>query len=82
MTSSCTATEISQRIPWFPVGESIGRIMKYHLGSVALGSFIVAMVKFARAVLKWVQSRLNGVTSGPLKVLLSALDCCFKLLER
>jgi hypothetical protein len=57
-------------------------IFRYHLGSLAFGSFIVALVKFIRAILKWIQSRLSGATAGPLKIMLGALDCVFKFLER
>lgn len=35
-----------------PILKSFGNLVRYHMGTVALGSFIIAVVQFLRAVLK------------------------------
>lgn len=47
-------------LPTFPVLSSFLRVLRYHLGSMALGSLIIAIVKFIRAVLAWLQRKLKG----------------------
>ena len=49
-----------KQIPSFPVLSSLKRVIRYHLGSMAFGSLIIAIIKFIRAVLAWLQRRLKG----------------------
>jgi hypothetical protein len=38
------------------------RAVWYHLGSVAFGSFIIAMFEFVRAILKYVEAKCKEAT--------------------
>lgn len=35
-----------------PIAKSFGNLLRYHMGTVAFGSFIIALVQFLRASLK------------------------------
>jgi hypothetical protein len=69
-------------VPLFPVLFAFKRTLRYHLGSLAFGSLIIAIVQFIRAILIYLQKRLQGKESRLLKVFLGMLQCCFKCLER
>ncbi len=62
-----------------PILSSIWRLIRYHLGSVALGSFIIAVIKFLRAIMYYVEKRLKSQSGGggPVNsVALGFLKCC------
>jgi solute carrier family 44 protein 1 (choline transporter-like protein) len=40
-----------------PIARSTGRLIRYHLGSVAFGSFIIALVMLARLILAYIQRK-------------------------
>lgn len=43
-----------------PISQSFANLVKYHLGTVALGSLLIAIVQIVRAILKLVEvSQLN-----------------------
>jgi choline transporter-like protein 2/4/5 len=71
-----------KEIPAFPVLSSFYRVVRYHLGSMAFGSLIIAIVKFIRAMLAWLQRRLKGAQFAPLVLFLKCLSCCFAVYER
>eukprot|EP01116_Phalansterium_solitarium_P004452 TRINITY_DN15472_c0_g1_i1.p1 TRINITY_DN15472_c0_g1~~TRINITY_DN15472_c0_g1_i1.p1 ORF type:complete len:628 (-),score=143.00 TRINITY_DN15472_c0_g1_i1:47-1930(-) len=66
----------------FPVLSSFYRTMRYHLGSLAFGSLIIAIVQFIRYVLTWLERRLKDQTNPLLKFFFKLLKCCFYCLER
>lgn len=41
-----------------PLITSFNRLVCYHLGSIALGSLLVALVQFIRAILSFIQSQV------------------------
>lgn len=43
-----------------PIGNSFSNLWRYHLGTVALGSFLIATVQFVRAILTYIQVRVDG----------------------
>lgn len=49
---------------------------RYHLGSIALGSFIIAVIQFIRAVLEYVDRQMK--TANPGNVVLKYLMACAK----
>ncbi|KAJ8033653.1 Choline transporter-like protein 3 [Holothuria leucospilota] len=40
-----------------PISKSMGRVLRYHVGSIAFGSFIIAVVMLARLILGYIQSK-------------------------
>ena len=59
MTAGAIAAYYWQRddMPRGPIRKSIYRTTRYHLGSIALGSFIVAVVQFVRAIMESTRRR-------------------------
>ena len=56
--------------------------MRYHLGTVMFGGLIVAIVQFIRAVLAYLQKKLEGDNNPAMKVFLCILQCCFWCMEK
>ena len=48
-------------MPAFPVLRSLRRTVVYHLGSIALGSFILAVVQFVRLVLEYLDKKTRKI---------------------
>ncbi|KAL5715548.1 Choline transporter protein 1 [Ranunculus cassubicifolius] len=53
-------TSMQQDIPFLPVFSSMKRLMRYNLGSVALGSLIVSFVEWIRYILESLRRKLKG----------------------
>ncbi|XP_063413197.1 choline transporter-like protein 1 isoform X1 [Mytilus trossulus] len=66
----------------WPVLASIKRLIRYHLGSVAFGSFIIALVRLARLVLGYIQNKLRGKVGKVTDFLLKMLQCCLWCFEK
>ena len=58
----------SRNLPTFPLLGSLGRTLRYHTGSLAFGSLIIALVQIVRAFLEYVEYKLtgHGQTPGPV----------------
>lgn len=71
-------------IPKFAVTASFFRTLRYHTGSLAFGSLIIAIVQLIRIVLEYLDHKLrgNGEPNQILKYLLKCLKCCFWCLEK
>lgn len=44
----------SKNLTTFPVGSSLARTVRYHLGTVAFGSLIISIIKFIRYFLEYI----------------------------
>ncbi|XP_070581822.1 choline transporter-like protein 2 isoform X2 [Ptychodera flava] len=69
-------------IPSFPVTMSLGRALRYHLGSLAFGSLIIAIVKIIRVLLEYMEKKLKGAENRVARFILRCLKCCFWCLEK
>lgn len=69
-------------IPAFPLFSSFGRALRYHTGSLAFGSLILAIVQIIRVILEYLDHRLKGAENKVAKLLLGCLKCCFWCLEK
>ncbi|XP_048587230.1 choline transporter-like protein 4 [Nematostella vectensis] len=72
-------------IPTFPVAASFYRTLRYHTGSLAFGSLIIAIVQLIRAALEYLDHKLRGQPgqqSEIAKYLMKCLKCCFWCLEK
>lgn len=52
------------------------QICRYHLGSIAFGSFIIAVIQFIRAVLEYVDRQMK--TASPGNMVTKYLMACIK----
>jgi len=70
---------------WFgrPVALALGRALRYHVGSLALGSFILAAVKLPRLALEYAEGQL-GVSGGNSagRAVAQASRCCLCCIDR
>lgn len=49
-----------RNLPFTPILASVNRLIRYHLGTVAKGSFIITLVKIPRMILLYIHSQLKG----------------------
>merc|ERR1711939_610793 len=63
-------------MPRSPIRRSMHRAVRYHVGSIALGSFIVAVVQFIRAVLEYIDRKTWEMQEG--NPILKYVMCCVK----
>ncbi|XP_064197850.1 choline transporter-like protein 5-A isoform X1 [Anguilla rostrata] len=68
-------------IPPCPLFCSFGRAIRYHTGSLAFGSLILAIVQLIRIVLEYLDHKLKGAHNIFARFLLCCLKCCFWCLE-
>nr|XP_020647233.1 choline transporter-like protein 2 isoform X1 [Pogona vitticeps] len=69
-------------MPAFPLFSSFGRALRYHTGSLAFGSLILAVVQIIRVLLEYLDHRLKAAENRFAKFLLTCLKCCFWCLEK
>ncbi|XP_060889238.1 choline transporter-like protein 5-B isoform X1 [Labrus mixtus] len=68
-------------IPACPLYSAFSRAIRYHTGSLAFGSLILAVVQMIRIVLEYLDQKLKGSQNGCARFLLCCLKCCFWCLE-
>lgn len=51
-----------------PILTSLFRLVRYHLGTVAKGSFIITLVKIPRLILMYIHNQLKGKVRPPLSL--------------
>lgn len=76
------AFEKPKDIPAFPLTGSIYRSLRYHLGSLAFGSLLIAIVQMIRVFLEYLDHKLKGSGNAVAKFLLKCLKCCMWCLEK
>ncbi|GCB71239.1 choline transporter-like protein 1 isoform X1 [Scyliorhinus torazame] len=75
-------TRDKRNMPATPILSSICRLIRYHLGTVAKGSFIITLVKIPRLILMYVHNQLKGKENAVAKCMLKACICCLWCLEK
>ncbi|KAK9818176.1 hypothetical protein WJX72_008291 [[Myrmecia] bisecta] len=70
----------TDKMPRMPVVQSVKNTLKYHLGSVAFGSLIVAIVQFVRILLEYIDSKTKSVQekSAVGKHFVKYIMCCLR----
>ncbi|XP_007545229.2 choline transporter-like protein 1, partial [Poecilia formosa] len=75
-------TRDKNRLPVTPILSSVLRLVRYHLGTVAKGSFIITLVKIPRLILMYVHNQLKGRENVCARCLLKSCICCLWCLEK
>ncbi|CAJ0954226.1 unnamed protein product, partial [Mesorhabditis belari] len=75
------AVDKNKDLPTFPVLRALTFAIKYNLGSLAFGSLIIAIVKFIRVILDYLDKKAEVTQNQALKWILTCLKCCFWCLE-
>ncbi|CAH8469767.1 unnamed protein product [Schistosoma guineensis] len=65
-----------------PLITSLFRSTFYHTGSLALGSFLIALLQWLRVTLEYINAKLKKANNPVTDFLLKCLSCCFWLLEK
>ncbi|XP_076455047.1 choline transporter-like protein 2 isoform X2 [Babylonia areolata] len=76
------AFDKSKDVPTFPVAASFYRSIRYHLGSLAFGSLLIAIVQLIRVFLEYLDAKLKGSENPAAKFFIKCLKCCFWCLEK
>lgn len=68
----------------FPILYSFKNCFRYHFGSLAYGSLIIAIVQFIRAILLYIDHQTQGIQKSNLvvKVAMKIVQCCMWCLEK
>ncbi|XP_029285299.1 choline transporter-like protein 5-B isoform X3 [Cottoperca gobio] len=69
-------------IPACPLYSSFCQAIRYHTGSLAFGSLILAAVQMIRIVLEYMFHKLKGSQNSWARFVLCCFKCCFWCLER
>jgi choline transporter-like protein 2/4/5 len=74
----------SKLMPKRPVFRAMYNAARYHLGSIALGSLILAVIQFIRLILQYIDKRTRQLqdTSLVLKWCMCCVKCCMWCLEK
>uniref|UniRef100_F6ZV03 Choline transporter-like protein n=1 Tax=Ciona intestinalis TaxID=7719 RepID=F6ZV03_CIOIN len=57
-------------------------LILFNLGSVALGSLVIAIVQFFRVILAYIQRQLRGKESKTVRFVLKCMACCLACFEK
>lgn len=76
------AFEKPKDIPAFPLTAAFYRSLRYHLGTLAFGSLIIAIIQMVRIVLEYLDHKIKGKENPVAKFFLKCLKCCFWCLEK
>lgn len=58
------------------VVQALGTTCRYHLGTAAFGSFVIAVVSMVRTTLLYIKKKFSGKTTMLAKVALHIMGCC------
>ncbi|KAK7929649.1 hypothetical protein WMY93_006044 [Mugilogobius chulae] len=65
-----------------PILKAMGRTIRYHLGTLAKGSFIITLVKIPRFILMYIHNQLKGKENACARCMLKCCICCLWCLEK
>ncbi|KAJ2946563.1 hypothetical protein O0L34_g12617 [Tuta absoluta] len=68
-------------VPFFALTGGIFRVLIYHLGTVAFGSLIIAIVRVIRVILEYIDHKLKKFDNPLTRCILCCCKCCFWCLE-
>ncbi|XP_076025857.1 choline transporter-like protein 1 [Genypterus blacodes] len=75
-------TRDKNRLPVTPILSSVLRLVRFHLGTVAKGSFIITLVKIPRLILMYIHNQLKGKENACARCMLKTCICCLWCLEK
>ena len=69
-------------VPFWTLTLSMFNTTVFHLGTVAFGSLIIAIIRFVRAILDYVEKKLSMYNNDLTRCLLWCCKCCLWCLEK
>jgi choline transporter-like protein 2/4/5 len=65
-----------------PVMSSLLRVLRYHMGTVAITSLIIAIIQTIRAIVKYIEEKTTGPDPNYVqKAVFCCIQCCLKCAE-
>jgi len=64
------------------IAQSTWNVFRYHLGSLAFGSFIIAVIQFIRYLMKYYEKQAKAAKNRVLVLVLKVLQCCIWCFEK
>ncbi|CAL4118051.1 unnamed protein product, partial [Meganyctiphanes norvegica] len=73
----------SKDVPTFTIIHSLGRTLRYHVGTLAFGSLIIAVVRMFRTIMEYIDYKVRQHTDSKIaKILMWCCRCCLWCLEK
>jgi len=66
----------------FVVWKAVKTVFRYHLGTVAFGSFIIAVIQFIRYLMKYFEKQAGAQKNRVMVLVLKVLQCCIWCFEK
>lgn len=68
-------------VPYFVLTRAFGRTVRYHLGTLALGAFILTICRIIRIILEYIDQKLKKFDNSVTRAILCCMKCFFWCLE-
>jgi len=65
-----------------PLATSFNNLVRYHLGSVALGSLLIALVQLLRIIFQFIENQTKDAQNDVTRCIFKACQCCLYLFEK
>ncbi|XP_071489163.1 choline transporter-like protein 2 isoform X2 [Diadema antillarum] len=69
-------------VPFFALSKGFYRAIRFHTGSIAFGSLLIAIIQIIRVMLEYAEYQLKGKENKVAKFILRCMKCCFYCLEK
>lgn len=66
----------------FPILRSFYNLVRYHLGTVAMGSLIISLVQLVRTIIAAIQYQVKGQENAISKCVFRTCQCCLYCFEK
>jgi len=76
------AFDKSKDVPTCPLLSSIGRTLRYHIGTIAFGSFIIAVIQLARIAMEYIDQKCKDQQTPITAFIIKCLKCCLWCFEK
>jgi len=74
-------TDSKKMAPGSPLFRSIWRVARYHSGTVAFGSLIIAIIRFIRAIFLYIEAKLIDMENPVARCCLCCIHCFLKCVD-
>ncbi|XP_075226187.1 choline transporter-like 2 [Lycorma delicatula] len=71
-----------RNLPFFTLTASMYRTIRFHLGTIAFGSLIIAICSFIRTIIEFIELKLKKYDNAVTKAIFCLLKCCFWCLHK
>merc|ERR1719188_2460721 len=65
-----------------PVPKGVWMVLRYHLGSLVFGAFIIAVIQFIRYIMKYMEKQANAQKNYVLSLIFKVVGCCIWCFEK